>query len=28
MKIVKDEKGGGLEKDGTKSTVYCSHCYN
>jgi len=23
----KDSKGGGTEADGTKSTMYCSHCY-
>jgi hypothetical protein len=28
MPFSKDELGGGLEMDGTKSTVYCSHCYN
>ena len=27
MPLSKDEKGGGTEADGTKSTMYCSHCY-
>jgi hypothetical protein len=27
MPLSKDEKGGGTEKDGTKSTMYCSYCY-
>lgn len=27
MPIAKDEMGGGTERDGTKSTIYCSHCY-
>jgi hypothetical protein len=27
MPLSKDTKGGGTEKDGTKSTKYCSYCY-
>jgi hypothetical protein len=27
MPLAKDELGGGTEKDGTKNTKYCSHCY-
>lgn len=27
MPMSKDEKGGGTEKDGGKSTMYCSRCY-
>jgi Putative zinc ribbon domain len=27
MPFKRDEKGGGTEKDGTKSTKFCSHCY-
>ena len=27
MPLSKDEKGGGTEADGTKSWMYCSHCY-
>lgn len=27
MPLSKDEKGGGTEADGTRSTEYCSHCY-
>ncbi len=27
MPLSRDEKGGGTNKDGTKSTIYCSHCY-
>jgi hypothetical protein len=27
MPLSKDTEGGGTEKDGTKSTQYCSHCY-
>ncbi|WP_459501669.1 zinc ribbon domain-containing protein [Bacillus sp. C1] len=27
MPFSKDEKGGGTEKNGDKSTTYCSHCY-
>jgi hypothetical protein len=27
MPFSKDEKGGGTEADGTKSALYCSHCY-
>ena len=27
MPLSKDEKGGGTEANGSKSTDYCSHCY-
>jgi len=27
MPMSKDEKGGGSEASGAKSTEYCSHCY-
>ena len=27
MPLKKDENGGGTNSDGTKSTMYCSHCY-
>ena len=27
MTLSKDEKGGGTETNGSKSTDYCSHCY-
>jgi hypothetical protein len=27
MPLIKDEQGGGTEKDGSKSTKYCSYCY-
>ena len=27
MPLPKDEKGGGTETNGSKSTDYCSHCY-
>ena len=27
MPLKRDEQGGGTNVDGTKSTVYCSHCY-
>lgn len=27
MPLSKDEKGAGTEVDGTKSSMYCSHCY-
>ena len=27
MPLSKDEKGGGTETNGSKSTDYCSHCY-
>ncbi|NQX70977.1 hypothetical protein HQN90_33075 [Paenibacillus alba] len=27
MPLARDEQGGGTEKNGVKSTVYCSHCY-
>ena len=26
--MSKDEKGGGTQKDGSKSTLYCSRCYD
>ena len=25
--LARDEQGGGTEADGSKSTQYCSHCY-
>ena len=28
MPLSKDEKGGGTEADGRKSSQYCSHCYS
>ena len=28
MPMKRDEKGGGSNADGSKSTVYCSHCYD
>ena len=28
MPMSKDERGGGTEKNGSKSTDYCSHCYS
>ncbi len=28
MPLSKDEKGGGTEIDGRKSSQYCSHCYD
>jgi hypothetical protein len=28
MPLSKDENGGGTNKDGTKNSKYCSHCYN
>lgn len=28
MPLSKDEKGGGTEADGSKSTKYCSKCYS
>ena len=28
MPFSKDPKGSGLEKDGTKSKLYCSYCYD
>ncbi|MCD9020298.1 zinc ribbon domain-containing protein [Cohnella silvisoli] len=27
MPMSRDDKGGGTEADGSKSTMYCSHCY-
>lgn len=27
MPLKKDEKGGGTNTDGSRSTTYCSHCY-
>ena len=27
MPLHRDEKGGGSNADGSKSTMYCSHCY-
>ena len=27
MPLKRDEKGGGTNADGSKSTMYCSHCY-
>ena len=27
MPLKKDKKGGGTNADGSKSTMYCSHCY-
>jgi len=27
MPLKRDEKGGGTNADGSKSRVYCSHCY-
>jgi len=27
MPLHRDEKGGGTNADGSKSEVYCSHCY-
>lgn len=27
MPLSRDEKGGGTEAAGSKSTEYCSHCY-
>ena len=27
MPLSKDKEGGGTEANGTKSTMYCSHCY-
>jgi hypothetical protein len=27
MPLKRDEKGGGTNSDGTRSTMYCSHCY-
>jgi hypothetical protein len=27
MPLKRDANGGGTEADGSKSTMYCSHCY-
>jgi hypothetical protein len=27
MPLKNDEKGGGTEADGSRSNMYCSHCY-
>ena len=27
MPLKRDEKGGGTNADGSKSAMYCSHCY-
>ena len=27
MPLKRDEQGGGSNADGSKSTMYCSHCY-
>jgi hypothetical protein len=27
MPLKRDEKGGGTNADGSKSALYCSHCY-
>jgi hypothetical protein len=27
MPLSKDDQGGGTEADGTRSAMYCSHCY-
>lgn len=27
MPLKRDEKGGGTDADGSKSTAYCSHCF-
>lgn len=27
MPLKRDEKGGGSNADGSRSTTYCSHCY-
>ena len=27
MPLSRDEKGGGSNADGSKSTMYCSHCF-
>ena len=28
MPMKRDEKGGGTNADGSKSKMYCSHCYD
>ena len=27
MPLARDEKGGGTNANGSKSSIYCSHCY-
>ena len=27
IKLIEDKKGGGSNADGSKSAIYCSHCY-
>ena len=27
MPLKRDERGGGTNADGSRSTMYCSHCY-
>ena len=27
MPLARDEKGGGTNADGSKSSMYCSHCF-
>jgi hypothetical protein len=27
MRLKPDEEGGGTSADGTRGTMYCSHCY-
>ena len=27
MPLARDSRGGGTERDGTRSSRYCSHCY-
>jgi putative zinc ribbon protein len=27
MPLARDEQGGGTDSDGSKSLMYCSHCY-
>jgi hypothetical protein len=27
MPLARDERGGGTNADGSKSAMYCSHCY-
>lgn len=27
MRMKRDERGGGTNSDGTRSGMYCSHCY-
>jgi hypothetical protein len=28
MPLKRDEQGGGTNADGSRSTMFCSHCYN